>query len=100
MSEYKGDQFNVEERASKLKMILEDLNLQFKQSVEMEHILQRVLKELRNVKKEMENDTADVPVLLEECMDKLKEEYRQNICENYCNSFVFWLSCRWYNVWC
>ena len=76
-NECKGDQFNVEEKAFLLKIVLESLNLQFKQVVEMEHVLQKVLKELRNVKKEMENDTADVPVLLEECMDKLKEEYRQ-----------------------
>ena len=86
MSEYKGDQFNVEERASKLKMILEDLNLQFKQSVEMEHILQRVLKELRNVKMELEIDTAEVPVLLEKCMDKLREEYRQKENSNTLNT--------------
>jgi hypothetical protein len=45
-----------------------------------------VLKELRNVKMELEIDTAEVPVLLEKCMDKLREEYRQKENSNTLNT--------------
>ena len=66
-----------EERISLLGMILENLNMQFQQSIEWENILQRVVKELRSIKKQLKNESAEVPVLLERYMDKLHEEYKQ-----------------------
>ena len=75
-----------EERISLLGMILENLNLQFNQSVERENILQRLVKELRITKKQLKDEFAEVPVLLDECMDKLRNEYKQKENSNSLNT--------------
>lgn len=66
-----------DERVSLLGMILENLNLQFQQAVDREHVLQRVVKILRIIKKKMTGEEMELPTLLDSFREALAEELRK-----------------------